>query len=264
MSKRLRVFWIALATAISLQSAAIAGFDEGVIALDRGDFKAALYEFRHSAALGDARAQYNLAVMYRTGRGVDRNYQEAKRWYHNAAELGNVDAQFSLGVMYQEGMVGKMYVKGSKGLKYNLVKAHMWFDIAAWNGHRRSKENLGVVQKYMPQAEIARARALAKDWRRSWPIVTQRLDYSEQVALEKTMKRACVKKQKSKAVNAGFEDWQMEEFCDCSARYVSSNLQVSDVVYMTKRQNYNRRTRDLLEVSAQKCMVELRSKWGVR
>jgi uncharacterized protein len=87
MSKQLRILWIALATVIILQSTAFAGFDEGVAAFDRGDFKAALREFRRSAAHGDARAQYNMAVMYRTGQGVDRNYQEADRWYRNAAEL---------------------------------------------------------------------------------------------------------------------------------------------------------------------------------
>jgi TPR repeat protein len=93
-----------------LPSSSFAGFDVGIIAYDRGDYEAALREFRLSASQGSARSQYNLGVMYGTGRGVAQDYQEAERWYHNAAERGHVGAQFSLGLMYHEGFIGKMFV----------------------------------------------------------------------------------------------------------------------------------------------------------
>ena len=146
----------------------------------------------------------------------------------------------------------------------NYVKAHKWFNIAASNGHQPSSESMGIVEKEMTPDDIAKARTLAQEWMRTWPIVVQGLDYSQQKSFEKTMIRACFKKHKSGAVNSGFEDWQMEEYCDCSARYVSSRILVSDFVHMTKRPNFNRRTRDLIEILGQKCMAELMVKWGFK
>ena len=46
-------------------------------------------------------AQFNLGAMYGTGRGVPQDDAEAVRWYRLAAEQGNADAQFNLGVVYR-------------------------------------------------------------------------------------------------------------------------------------------------------------------
>jgi len=170
MHKLLITLYVLVAVMVGSLSAVVAGFDEGVAAFDKGDYKTALREFRVSAAKGDARAQYNLGVMYRTGRGVKRDYQEADRWYRNAAELGHTGAQFSLGLMYQEGFIGKMYVKG-QGIKKNYVKAYKWFNIAASNGHQTSKKNMIAVENKMPPDDVAKAQALAQEWMRTWPVI---------------------------------------------------------------------------------------------
>ncbi|MBL26898.1 MAG: hypothetical protein CMM50_05015, partial [Rhodospirillaceae bacterium] len=47
-----------------------AGFAEGVAAYDRGDFAEAIAEWQPLADTGDKRSLYNLATMYRLGRGV--------------------------------------------------------------------------------------------------------------------------------------------------------------------------------------------------
>ena len=146
-----------------LSSSSVAGFDEGIAAYDSGDYKAALREFRVLARQGDARAQYNLGVMYQTGRGVTQDYQEADRWYRNAAEHGHVEAQFSLGLMYKEGLLGMMYKKGV-GVVKNYMKAHKWFNIAASNGHAASKENMGIVASQMTPDDISKAQKLAQEW----------------------------------------------------------------------------------------------------
>ena len=257
-------FWLSclvLVISLSITTTGVAGFEEGIAAFDRGEYKIALREFRLSAAQGDARAQYNIAVMYRTGQGVTQSNQEADRWYRNAAELGHVEAQFSLGLMYHEGFIGKMYVKG-QGIKKNYLMAHKWYNIAALNGHRLSKKQLGLVEGKMTSEEIGKANKLAKNWRSTWPIELKKLSYSEQISFEKSMKPSCFKKQKSGAVNSGFEDWQIDMYCDCTVRYVSSNILVSDIVQMTKRKKFNRRTMDLLQTSGQKCMADLSEKWG--
>jgi tetratricopeptide (TPR) repeat protein len=169
MNSQFRLITIIFALIFLSFSTSFAGTDEGVAAYDRGDFKDALREFRMSAAQGDPRAQYNLGVMYRSGKGVALDYEEADRWYRNAAELGHVGAQFSLGLMYQEGYVGKMFVKG-QGMRNNYVKALMWFNISASNGHKRSKESMSDIKRQMTPENVSKAQTLAKKWLRTWPV----------------------------------------------------------------------------------------------
>ncbi len=72
-------------------------------ALERGDYAAALREWRPLAEQGDAVAQFNLGTMYQLGRGVRQNHAEAIKWYRLAAQRGHVVAQVSLGRMYDRG-----------------------------------------------------------------------------------------------------------------------------------------------------------------
>ena len=53
---------------------------------------------RAQAEQGDATAQYNLGVCYANGKGVEKDAEEAVKWYHKAAEQGNARAQYNLGV----------------------------------------------------------------------------------------------------------------------------------------------------------------------
>jgi len=55
------------------------------------------------AAESDARAQVELAVRYRDGRGVDRDYQEAMRWAHLAADRGDAAAMDFVGHAFLSG-----------------------------------------------------------------------------------------------------------------------------------------------------------------
>ena len=49
-----------------------------------------------SAEQGNMLAQYNLAVMYVRGRGVQRNVDEAVKWYRKAAAQGHQGARQAL------------------------------------------------------------------------------------------------------------------------------------------------------------------------
>ncbi len=66
-----------------------AGFVEGVAAYNRGDFAAALQEWRPLAEQGHAPAQFNLRIMYNKGEGVAKDDVEAVKWYRRAAEQEN-------------------------------------------------------------------------------------------------------------------------------------------------------------------------------
>jgi len=59
---------------------------------------------RRHAERGDARAQRLLALRYRRGRGVTRDWTEAARWMHGAAAQGLSLAQRDLAEFYQQGI----------------------------------------------------------------------------------------------------------------------------------------------------------------
>ena len=71
--------------------------------------------------------------------------------YENA-EQGDADAQFALGQMYQEG----------KGVKQDLILAHMWFNIAASNGSEAAKKNRDAAESRMTSEQIGKAQELAR------------------------------------------------------------------------------------------------------
>src|SRR5712672_3191478 len=70
---------IVLASAFAAPVAA-GTFEDAVDANARGDYAKALRLIRPLANDGDAAAQYNLALMYITGRGVQQDYTAAVIW----------------------------------------------------------------------------------------------------------------------------------------------------------------------------------------
>ncbi len=71
-----------------LAAPARADFQGGVEAYKRGDYDAALKEFRPLAEQGDAFVQFNLGVMYIKGQGVPQDYVLAHMWMNLAAAKG--------------------------------------------------------------------------------------------------------------------------------------------------------------------------------
>ena len=57
-------------------------------------------ELQQKAQAGDAQAQFDLALCYANGDGVEKDEVVAFEWHKQAAELGHVDAQFALGLFY--------------------------------------------------------------------------------------------------------------------------------------------------------------------
>ena len=104
-----------------------------------------------AAAQKNADVQFNLGVMYQTGKGVAQDYKTAVKWYTLAAEQGNAAAQSLLGLMYA----------GGKGVAQDYVKAHMWFNITAIDGDADAIKNRDIVAKLMTPAQLAQAQQLA-------------------------------------------------------------------------------------------------------
>jgi hypothetical protein len=110
--------------------------------------------WRARAEQGDARAQFNLGLMYDTGEGVPQDDAEAVRWYRLAADQGDATAQYNLGLMYANG----------QGVPQDYVAAHMWLNLAAAQGNANASESRDIVANRMTPEQIAEAQRLAREW----------------------------------------------------------------------------------------------------
>ena len=88
---------------LMLAGPAVAGVEEGYDAFERGDIAAAFKIWHDLAEQGDSTAQFNLGQMYRLGKGVQVDDQQALKWYLMAAKGGKISAKHNLILMYEEG-----------------------------------------------------------------------------------------------------------------------------------------------------------------
>ena len=91
-------------------------YKEGVRALNEGDIPTGFACFREAAKRGHLNAQFNLALLYMNGQGVEQDDEEAERWFLQAAAQGDADALRLLGVMYGDdkgGGVGPDYAEAA-------------------------------------------------------------------------------------------------------------------------------------------------------
>lgn len=84
---------------------------------------------------GGPKYQNKMGNLYRTGRGVPKNYQEAERWYRLAAEQGYAAAQNNLAGLYEMGL----------GIEKNDATAARWFRLAAEQGNAKAQHSIGQM-----------------------------------------------------------------------------------------------------------------------
>jgi TPR repeat protein len=107
---RLRVLITAAATAVMVSVGGPAwadAFQDGVSALQAGQYAVALDAWQKPAEAGDARCQYGLGYLYQFGLGTDPDNAQATAWYQKAAAQHYPDALYALGLMWESGRAGK-------------------------------------------------------------------------------------------------------------------------------------------------------------
>ncbi len=147
--------WAVAGLALLSSTAALADFQSGCRAFDRGDYAGAREQWAPLAEQGDPEAQFRLGCLYAFGQGVPEDYAFALRLYRLAAEQGDADAQNNLGGMYAEGL----------GVARDPVQAYMWLELAAAAGLELARRNRAFMARSMSPEQIAVARKLAADWR---------------------------------------------------------------------------------------------------
>ncbi len=134
--------------------------------------QAELETLRSQAASGDVKAQLDLAIRYRDGKGVTKDDVEALKWGHRAADAGNADAMDFVGFAYLRGAVIKRnpaiaiaYFKaaagesaqaafnlgqcyfGAQGTEQDCPKAIEWWKKAAEKGHGRAAASAAMAYR---------------------------------------------------------------------------------------------------------------------
>jgi len=109
--------------------------------------------FESAAARGSASAQYGLGRMYYKGDGVEQSYSQAAAWLEKAAGQGNASAQVLLSYLYATG----------KGVSGNTARAYMWINLAS-GSEDQARLSRELVEKLIPQDEIAEGQRLTHDW----------------------------------------------------------------------------------------------------
>ena len=96
------------------------------------DYKKAFYWYKKAADQGDAKSQYNLAIMYLNGYGIEMNKSKAVEYYRKSAEQGDSDSQLQLGIRYLNG----------EGVSQDLKLAKYWLNLSMKNGNVEAEQYL--------------------------------------------------------------------------------------------------------------------------
>ncbi len=92
------------------------------------DYASAASRLIPLAERGDPEAQYRLAGLYRAGKGVDRDLDEATRLYHESAEAGHAGAQYSIALIIEK----------SNDSPTGRNEARRWYRKSAAQGNERA------------------------------------------------------------------------------------------------------------------------------
>jgi TPR repeat protein len=120
----------------------------------RGDYEKALADIQFLAHGGEARAQYDLGLMYDKGQGVPQSDAEAMFWYERAAQQGEARAQYNLGLMHLNG----------QGVTPDVIKAYYWISLSASHGNAKALDAQDYVSGQMSTEQIAEGKRLVQEY----------------------------------------------------------------------------------------------------
>ena len=93
---------------------------------------------------------------------MPQDYAAAVSWYRKAADQGNAKAQFNLGLMYGNGQgVPQNYVQGH--MWFNLAAAR--FPASETENRNKAVSARANVASKMTPAQVAEAQKLAREWK---------------------------------------------------------------------------------------------------
>lgn len=137
-----------------------AQFNCGTLYLDGKGVKAdpskAVSYFQKAAAGNHIAARNFLGLSYLSGKGVNANEAKAVEQFEKTAAQGNLLGMVQLGKYYAD--------EDEKGHR-DLELSHMYFNLAASNGHPDAALSRDQVQTLMTNEQIEAAQKKARDWK---------------------------------------------------------------------------------------------------
>ena len=124
--------------------------EDGIAALDRGQFSEAYQSFLKGAQGGDAEAQVQLATMLIDALGVRRDYAAAARWLRAAADRGHRYAMYRLGQLFEDGLIGEP----------DIAQAVQWYTKAVRRREPRAAFRLAALYEQGRGVRADRIRAI--------------------------------------------------------------------------------------------------------
>jgi hypothetical protein len=127
---------------------------DGQAAYDRHDLAGALAIWSEAARAGNARAAFDLGLLYDLTSPLPDHAAKAFGWYQQAAQAGLADAEFNVAVMLDSG----------QGVARDGAAAALWYGRAAAHGNARAAYDL--AQLYAAGDGVALNSAMAAAWAR--------------------------------------------------------------------------------------------------
>lgn len=176
----MRALMIALAMFVASASAVLAqarlgtpGYD----AYEAGDYSKVLKYWLPQAEAGDADIQSRIAQMYLLGEGMEKNPEQAVRWFRESAKQNFGKAQYQLGGLYASGT----------GVEKSNINAFVMMSAAIENGSTRATSDLEtiVVGLTSEQKDLAEEK-LAEWWvAHPRPVVEKVVEVDNRTAMQK-------------------------------------------------------------------------------
>ena len=123
--------------------------------LENADYAQAAEWYRLAASQGDGEAMLELSELYRSGRGVLKDYNEAWRLMQGAAEAGYHEAQRRIAIER---------FSGSDGLQRDHDEGLRWYRLSAYQGNEFALTRLADIYANLRDESIQRSYALGYDY----------------------------------------------------------------------------------------------------
>ena len=164
-------------------------FNRGKALIQKNQVAKGIIALDDAAAQGHPQAAYELAALYESGLGVQKDYNRAKHYYEVAIQQGHRDAHFNLALLYNgagapfddlnrarklmnvvagQGDVEAQFVlatmmnTSSSNVASNPAQAIHWLGRAANRGHENAQFQLGM--HYLRGDNVARDTNAAYHW----------------------------------------------------------------------------------------------------
>jgi len=183
MKTRLMVIAAALMGGVAAVPA-LADVKAGVEAWSRGDYPAAVAQWRAPAAAGDPDAQFNLGQAYKLGRGVPADQAQAVEWFRKAAAQNHPQATDNYALaLFQDSkkadalpwleksvardekrtelVLGTMLFNGD-GVPRDWTRAYALVTRSSQQGLPQGSQTLAQMDKYIPEEQRRQGIALAQ------------------------------------------------------------------------------------------------------